>query len=85
MRSVTMSDPVLIALITGIPATLTAISTVITSAKLNRIRKIAKTTSENVNGRMDQMLTIQHEKSYLQGVSDTKKEEKNVQPGNVPA
>lgn len=75
-----MSDPVLIALIASAPGIITAINSFVNSAKLKKLQTVTEETSKNVNGRMTQMLSIQHEKSYLQGVSDAKKEEiKDVQ------
>lgn len=81
-----MSDPVLIALIAGAPGIITAINSFVNSAKLKKLQTVTDETSKNVNGRMSQMLHIQHEKSYLQGVSDAKKESQNeVQSSNVPS
>lgn len=70
-----MSDPVLIALIAGAPGIITAINSFYNSAKLDKLKKAAEQTQSTVNGRMDQMLSIQHEKSYQQGFIEAKKEE----------
>lgn len=79
-----MSDPVLIALIAGVPGIITAFGSFINSQKLNKLKLSTDETGRNVNGRMSQMLSIQHEKSYLQGISDAKKEVENVQSNNLP-
>lgn len=69
-----MSDPVLIALIAGAPGIITAINSFYNSRKLNRLKETTEQTSRNVNGRMTQMLSIQHEKSYLQGKAEAQAE-----------
>jgi hypothetical protein len=72
-----MSDPVWIALIAGAPSIIAAVTSFTNAAKLQRLQKTSDVKEgrldslvENVNGRMSQLLSIQHEKSYNQGVLD---------------
>jgi hypothetical protein len=69
-----MSDTVMVAVITGVPLTLTAIGTLVTALKLERVHKITVETKKEVsvikeatNGINAALVQVTGEKEFLKG------------------
>lgn len=67
-----MSDPVLIALITGSPGIIAAIFGGLNHYSLQRVKRIQNVVAKNINGRMDQLL----ESTKIAAIAEGKESER---------